>query len=90
MDARIVPIGNSRGVRLPKPLIEEAGLGERVSLRVVDGGVLIEPRPEARAGWAEAARQAHKRGDDIVVEPWPLTGFDAEEWEWESAGEDAQ
>lgn len=90
MDARIVPIGNSRGVRLPKPLIEEAGLGERVSLRVVDGGLLIEPRPEARAGWAEAARQALKRGDEIVVEPWPLTGFDAEEWEWDSIGEDAQ
>lgn len=90
MDARIVPIGNSRGVRLPKPLIEEAGLGERVSLRVVDGGVLIEPRPEARAGWAEAARLAQERGDDIVVEPWPLTGFDTEEWEWEAASEDAQ
>ena len=90
MDARIVPIGNSRGVRLPKPLIEEAGLGERVSLRVVDGGVLIEPRPEARAGWAEAAQRARERGDDIVVEPWPLTGFDTDEWEWESMGEDAQ
>jgi len=90
MDARIVPIGNSRGVRLPKLLIEEAGLGDRVSLRVVDGGVLIEPRPEARAGWADAARLARERGDEIVVEPWPLTGFDAEEWRWDSIGEDAQ
>lgn len=90
MDARIVPIGNSRGVRLPKPLIEEAGLGERVSLRVVDGGVLVEPRPEARAGWADAARLAREQGDEIVVESWPLTGFDTEEWEWSSIGEDAQ
>ncbi len=90
MDARIVPIGNSRGVRLPKPLIEEAGLGELVSLRVVDGGVLIEPRPEARAGWAEAARLAHERGDDVAVEAWPPTRFDSEEWEWEFANEDSQ
>lgn len=90
MDARIVPIGNSRGVRLPKPLIEEAGLGELVSLRVVDGGVLIEPRPEVRAGWAEAARLAHERGDDVAVEAWPPTRFDSEEWEWEFANEDSQ
>ncbi|WP_419840224.1 AbrB/MazE/SpoVT family DNA-binding domain-containing protein [Candidatus Poriferisodalis sp.] len=90
MDARIVPIGNSRGVRLPKPLIEEAGLGERVSLRVVDGGVLIEPRPEARTGWAKAARLARERGDEVVVEPWPLTGFDIDAWEWESTDEDAR
>ena len=86
MDAKIVAIGNSRGVRLPKPLIEEAGLGERVSLRVVDGGLLIEPRTEVRAGWAEAARLARERGDDASVEEaWPPTGFDTAEWEWESA-----
>ncbi|WP_423917695.1 AbrB/MazE/SpoVT family DNA-binding domain-containing protein [Candidatus Poriferisodalis sp.] len=90
MDARIVPIGNSRGVRLPKPLIEEAGLGERVSLRVVDGGVLIEPRPETRAGWAEAARLARERDDDIGTESWPPTRFDTDGWEWEPAREDAR
>ncbi|WP_419922297.1 AbrB/MazE/SpoVT family DNA-binding domain-containing protein [Candidatus Poriferisodalis sp.] len=90
MDARIVPIGNSRGVRLPKPLIEEAGLGERVSLRIVEGGVLIEPRPETRAGWGEAARLARERGDDIGVESWPPTRFDTDEWEWEPATDDAR
>ena len=90
MDAKIVAIGNSRGVRLPKPLIEEAGLGERVSLRVVEGGLLIEPHPEVRAGWAAAARLARERGDDAAVEQsWPPTGFDAAEWEWESAEDDA-
>ena len=74
------------GVRLPTPLIEVAGLGERVKLRVVDGGLLIEPRTEVRAGWAEAARLARERGDDNSVEQawWP-TGFDTSEWEWESA-----
>ena len=85
MDAKIVEIGDSRGVRLPKPLIEEAGLGEWVSMRVVDGGLLIEPRSEVRVGWAEAARLARERGDDTAVEEaWPPTDFDAAEWEWES------
>ena len=90
MDTRIVAIGNSRGVRLPKPLIEEAGLGEQVSLRVVDGGLLIEPRSEVRAGWAAAAHLAHERGDEASVEEaWPTTGFDTAEWEWESTEGDA-
>lgn len=85
MDAKIVAIGNSRGLRLPKPLIKAAGLGERVSLRVVDGGLLIEPRSEVREGWAAAARLARERGDDAPVdESWPPTAFDAAEWEWES------
>ncbi len=80
-------VRSSRGLRLQKPLIEETGLGERVSLRVVDGGVLIEPRPKARAGWADAARLARERAEETeetTVESWPLTGFDIEEWEWNS------
>ena len=82
MDAMIVQIGNSRGVRLPKPLIEEAGLGERVALRVVEGGLLIEPRAEIRRGWAEAARLARERDDDLLVDAWPPTRFDDAEWNW--------
>ena len=85
MDAVIVRIGNSRGVRLPKPLIEEAGLGERVSLRVVEEGLLIEPRADVRAGWDAAARLARHRGDDLVSESWPATHFETSEWEWEDS-----
>ena len=85
MDAVIVRIGNSRGVRLPKPLIEEAGLGERVSLRVVEEGLLIEPRAEVRSGWDAAARLARHRDDDLVTESWPATHFEISEWEWETA-----
>ncbi len=43
MKARLVRIGNSRGVRLPKPLIEEAGLSDEVELQVRDGSVVIRP-----------------------------------------------
>ena len=89
MDAMIVRVGNSRGVRIPKPLIEEAGLGEQVSLRVVEGGLLIEPRTEMRAGWAEAARLGREEGDHTINEVWPLTRFDSVEWKWEADEDDA-
>ena len=83
MDAMIVRVGNSRGVRIPKPLIEEAGLGEQVSLRVVEGGLLIEPRTEPRLGWAEAARLGRERGEGALDEAWGPTHFDSVEWDWD-------
>ncbi|MXW58478.1 MAG: AbrB/MazE/SpoVT family DNA-binding domain-containing protein [Acidimicrobiia bacterium] len=89
MDAMIVKVGNSRGVRIPKPLIEEAGLGEQVSLRVVEEGLLIEPRTEPRLGWAEAARLGREGGEGALDEAWGPTRFDSVEWEWESAEGDS-
>jgi len=82
MKARLVRIGNSRGVRLPKPVIEEAGLTEEVDVRVRDGAVIIRPAARPRSGWAEAAKQARQRGDDrLLDEPTP-TRFDDKEWRW--------
>jgi antitoxin MazE len=83
MNARIVRIGNSQGVRLPKPLLEQAGLGVDVRIHAEPGRIVIEPATKARAGWAEAARLMHERGDDELLDPPTPTRFDEEEWEWE-------
>ena len=82
MKTKIVRIGNSRGVRIPKPLLEEAGLEEQVQLRVVDGGIMIEPERAPRAGWADAAALAKERGDDTLLDAAVSTQFDELEWEW--------
>jgi antitoxin MazE len=82
MKSRLVRIGNSRGIRLPKPLIEEAGLSDEVELCVKDGAVVISAKSEPRAGWAKAARLAAGRGEaDLLDEP-ASTRFDDEEWQW--------
>ena len=83
MKTRIVKIGNSRVIRLPKPLIEEAGLGEDVELRVVATGLLIERAAQTREGWAEAAAQVRARGEDGLLDEPSLTDFDVSEWMWE-------
>jgi antitoxin MazE len=82
MKARLVRIGNSRGVRLPKPLIEEAGLTDEVELRVRDGAVVIISTARPRNGWGEAARQMRQRGDDRLLEAPTPTRFDDEDWKW--------
>lgn len=88
MKTRIVAIGNSQGVRIPKVLLEQSGLPEDVELRVDDGRIVIEPAVEARTGWAEAARELRERehgpaDQESPVEPFPATDFDEDEWVWE-------
>jgi antitoxin MazE len=72
MHAFLVKIGNSQGVRLPKAVIEQAGLERDLELEVVDGAVIIRSQERARAGWAEAARRCREQADDRLDE-WDVT-----------------
>ena len=82
MKTRLVRIGNSRGVRLPKPLIEEAGLEDEVELRVHGKVIVIASTQRPRDGWVDAARRLRERGKDRLVDPPVSTRFDEEEWKW--------
>jgi Growth regulator len=81
MRSRIVRIGNSQGVRLPKLLIEQAGLGEDVELRAEAGQIVIAIPRTTRVGWAAAAQRAHAAGDDHLEGTIP-THFDETKWTW--------
>jgi antitoxin MazE len=84
MKTRIVRIGNSQGVRIPKLLLEQAGLNGEVEIRAVADGLVIRPVRKPRAGWAEAFREMARRGDDALLDDPPpnLSRWDEEEWEW--------
>ncbi len=82
MKARLVRIGNSRGVRLPKPVIEEAGLTEEIDLRVREGAVVIMSAARPRSGWAEAAKQMRRQAEDRLLDEPTSTRFDDEDWRW--------
>ena len=81
MKARIVRIGNSKGVRIPKPLLEQAGLTEDVELHAEEGRIVIVAGRPARTGWAEAAQSLREHGEDDLLET-PPTQFDVAEWVW--------
>lgn len=83
MKTRIVRIGNSQGIRLPRPLLEQAGLGEDVVLRVTPGRIVIEAAHQPRSGWAMAAKAMRAAGEDALLDHPVATRFDAEDWEWE-------
>jgi len=80
--ARIVRIGNSRGVRLPKALIDQADLSEEVEIHAEPGRIVVAAVRRPRAGWAEAARRMRERGEDRLLDAPSRTRFDEEEWEW--------
>ena len=82
MKTRLIKIGNSRGVRIPKPLIEEAGLEDEVVLSVVGTGLMIEGASYQRAGWSEAARELRERGESGLLDEPTTTDFDESEWAW--------
>lgn len=84
MKSRIVRIGNSQGVRIPKPLIEQTGLGEDVEISVEGNRLVIGPSSQPREGWAEAFRGMAQAGDDHWVDDHEpaSTAWDEEEWEW--------
>lgn len=83
MKVNLVPIGNSRGVRLPSSIIKECGFGEELDLSVVDGRVVLAPLDGARAGWDEAFRRMAELGDDAPLHPdSTATQWDDEEWTW--------
>lgn len=64
MKARIVRMGKSQGIRLPKALLKKAKLGDDVELRAELGRILISNTGKARVGWAEAARRMRARDED--------------------------
>lgn len=81
MRSRIVRIGNSQGIRIPKPLLEQAGLEDEVELHAEQGRIVIANARRARAGWADAARQLHAADADSL-ESTGATAFERTEWEW--------
>jgi len=81
---RLIRIGKSRGLRLPKALIESAGLSEEVELRVEPGRLIVQAIRAPRAGWAEAARRMHAAGDDVLLDRATATRFDRRTWKWGS------
>ena len=82
MKTRIVQIGNSRGVRLPKVLLEQAQLDNEVELDAEPGRIVIRRVSRPRARWAAAARKMHDRGEDRLLDPATSTRFDEKDWKW--------
>ena len=84
MKTHIVKIGNSQGVRIPKPLIEQTGLEGEVEIGIKGNTLVISKPRKPRAGWTEAFAQMNRNGDDALLDAnrASSSAWDEEEWEW--------
>ncbi len=84
MKTSIVRIGNSRGIRIPKPLLEQCRLRDEVEMEIRDDGLLISRVAEPRSGWDDAFCRMREQNDDTLVDEGSsvATRWDATEWEW--------
>jgi antitoxin MazE len=83
MKVELIRIGNSRGVRIPKALIEQYGFGEGVELRIEKDRLVMVPDHRPRQGWEEAFRRAGESAkDEVLLGSIPRNEFDDKEWRW--------
>jgi len=84
MKTRIIKIGNSQGIRIPKLYIEQSGLGEEVELEIQDKEIIIRSVEHPRQRWSEAFRTMAQHGDDNLIDEELLyqSRWDNEEWQW--------
>ena len=79
---RIVQIGNSKGIRVPKMFLEHAQLPDDVELEAENGRLIVRAARGARAGWADAAKAMHARGEDRLLDAPTSSEFDEKDWQW--------
>lgn len=84
MKSRVVRIGNSRGIRIPKTVIEQCHLHGPIELEVQQGQLVIRSTSRPRAGWGEAFEQMHRHGDDQLLdrEGASTSKWDRKDWTW--------
>jgi antitoxin MazE len=84
MKAKVVRIGNSQGIRIPKTVLEQCRLRDVVELDVQEGQLVIRNLSAPRRGWEDAFRQMHQHADDVLLDETSATStqWDRSEWKW--------
>ena len=82
MRVKLIPIGNSRSIRIPNELIKLLGRGEVVDVNLTQQGIVIAAHREPRHGWKHSFAKASPTEDEILLDRLPPNAFDGEEWTW--------
>lgn len=70
LQAKLIQIGNSRGVRIPLSVIEASGLSKKIVMELTDNGVLLKPaRTNPRKNWREEFKHAFKNNHEKQLIP---------------------
>ena len=85
MKTNLIKIGNSLGIRIPKPFLKDLGIFDTVELIKKDKTLIISPSvKEHRIGWEIAFKKMALNNYDVIADSLLNISnkFDEEEWEW--------
>jgi len=77
----VVRIGNSKGIRLPKAILEQCHITDSVDVEVNKENITLKPHRQPRQGWANQMRKMNETGHDELLIP-DQVDLDFEGWEW--------
>ncbi|MBW8362055.1 MAG: AbrB/MazE/SpoVT family DNA-binding domain-containing protein [Kaistella sp.] len=80
MDISVIPIGNSKGIRLSKTLLEKYNITDKVELILEKGYIILKPKTAPRKDWEKAFEKMHKNGDDVLLINNVFEDENLEEW----------
>ena len=84
MEVSVISIGNSKGIRFSKTILEKYSIKDSVELILEKGHILLKPLSSPRKNWDKAFKQMHKNGDDQLLISDIFKDESLEEWKWNS------
>ncbi|MGB3225283.1 MAG: AbrB/MazE/SpoVT family DNA-binding domain-containing protein [Desulforhopalus sp.] len=82
MKASIIKIGNSQGVRIPKPILDQCGFNKEVELEVINQKLIIKAAKSPRKNWEASFKKMAENKDDQLLDSSMSTEWENEDWEW--------
>lgn len=80
MELSIINIGNSKGIRLSKTILEKYNISDKIELILEKGYIILKPKTEPRKGWDKAFKKMHDNGDDQLLINDVFEDENFEEW----------
>ncbi|WP_445665602.1 AbrB/MazE/SpoVT family DNA-binding domain-containing protein [Fodinibius sp. AD559] len=85
MKTKLIRIGNSQGVRIPKPIIKEIGLSGEIEMILKDNKIILRSAEQTRKGWDNAFKKMAEENDDQLIDKEGVEApsqWDKTEWTW--------
>jgi len=85
MKTKLIRIGNSQGVRIPKPLIEESGITDEIEMILIDDEIVLRSAETTRKNWEASFEKMAEQDDDIILDQKEIqkqSEWDEVEWTW--------
>jgi antitoxin MazE len=80
MELSVINIGNSKGIRLSKTILEKYSISDKIELILEKEYIILKPKAEPRKNWEKAFKKMHKNGDDQLLMDDVFDDENFEEW----------